>query len=248
MPSQPDTAPDPDAVGLADDPWTADVRLSEVVYHGAVWDIRRDRFQYGDDEIAREYVDHTGAVAVLACDDADRVLLIKQYRHPIGARDWEIPAGLLDEDGEAPLATAQRELAEEVDLAASHWHLLTEFFSSPGGSNEAIRVYLARGLSPTAAFGRSAEEADIETRWVDLDTAVTAVLERRCANAILANAVLAAAASRSRGWSSLGDADAPWPRHPKSQRRLEQRRLEQRRPDQRRPDQRPSDQRRPDQR
>jgi 8-oxo-dGDP phosphatase len=218
MPSQSEAATAPDAVGLADDPWTADIRLSEVVYHGAVWDIRRDRFDYGDGEIVREYVDHTGAVAVLACDDADRVLLIKQYRHPIGARDWEIPAGLLDGDGELPLAAAQRELGEEADLAAGRWDLLTEFFTSPGGSNEAVRVYLARGLSPTDTYGRTAEEADIETRWVDLDTAVTAVLERRCANAILANAVLAAAASRARGWTSLGDARARWPRHPKSQR------------------------------
>jgi 8-oxo-dGDP phosphatase len=219
MPSRPEPVSAPETVDrLEDESWTAPVRTSEVVYHGAVWDIRRDRFDYGDGEIVREYVDHTGAVAVLACDEADRVLLIKQYRHPIGARDWEIPAGLLDEHDELPLAAAQRELAEEADLAASHWNLLTEFFTSPGGSNEAIRVYLARGLSPTATFGRSDEEADIETRWVDLDAAVAAVLERRCANAILANAVLAAAASRARGWSSLGDARARWPRHPKSRR------------------------------
>jgi 8-oxo-dGDP phosphatase len=219
MPSQPDAATVPEALErLEDDPWTANVRHSEVVYHGAVWDIRRDSLDYGDGEIVREYVDHSGAVAVLACDEADRVLLIKQYRHPMGARDWEIPAGLLDGDGELPLAAAQRELAEEADLAASRWDLLTEFFTSPGGSNEAIRVYLARGLSATDTYGRTAEEADIETRWVDLDTAVTAVLERRCANAILANAVLAAAASRARGWTSLGDARARWPRHPKSRR------------------------------
>ncbi|MEO6504514.1 MAG: NUDIX hydrolase [Terrimesophilobacter sp.] len=224
MPSQPEaaTVPEPESVpelvegALEDDQWTANIRLSEVVYHGVVWDIRRDRLDYGNGELVREYVDHAGAVAVLAYDDAGRVLLIKQYRHPIGARDWEIPAGLLDGDDELPLAAAQRELAEEADLAASRWDLLTEFFTSPGGSNEAIRVYLARGLSPTDTFGRTAEEADIETRWVDLDTVVTAVLERRCANAILANAVLAAAASSVRGWSSLGDARAPWPGHPKS--------------------------------
>lgn len=205
-----------DGAALADDNFCAPVLLSEVVFQGAVWNIRRDRVEYGEGSIVREYVDHSGAVAVLACDDAGRVLLIKQYRHPIGARDWEIPAGLLDGDDELPLAAAQRELAEEVDLAAGRWDLLTEFFTSPGGSNEVIRVYLARGLSSTETFSRTAEEADIETRWVDLDTVVTAVLERRCANAILANAVLAAAASRARDWSSLGDARAPWPRHPKS--------------------------------
>ena len=120
-----------------------------------MWDVVSDRFAYNHGEILREYVDHTGAVAVLACDEQDRVLLIKQYRHPIGLRDWEIPAGLLDIRDETPLACAQRELAEEADLAADRWHLLTEFFSSPGGSNEAIRVYLARGLSTTETFGRS---------------------------------------------------------------------------------------------
>jgi 8-oxo-dGDP phosphatase len=210
MPSAPEEPP------LADEPLAVPVHTSDVVYHGHVWDVRSDRFGYGEGEILREYVDHTGAVAVLACDAADRVLLINQYRHPIRLRDWEIPAGLLDADGETALATAQRELAEEADLAANHWDLLTEFFTSPGGSNETIRVYLARGLSPTEAYGREEEEADIQTRWVDLDDAVTAVLERRLTNAILANAVLAAAASKARGWRNLGDAQAPWPRHPKS--------------------------------
>jgi 8-oxo-dGDP phosphatase len=212
MPSPHDTT----AVGaLADELLAVDVVQHDVVYHGKVWDVVSDRFAYNHGEILREYVDHTGAVAVLACDEQDRVLLIKQYRHPIGLRDWEIPAGLLDIRDEAPLTCAQRELAEEADLAADRWHLLTEFFSSPGGSNEAIRVYLARGLSTTETFGRSEEEADIETRWVGLDEAVSAVLQRRCTNAILANAVLAAFASRARGWSDLAAADTPWPRHPK---------------------------------
>jgi 8-oxo-dGDP phosphatase len=212
MPSPRDTT----AVGaLADELLAVDVVQHDVVYHGKVWDVVSDRFAYNHGEILREYVDHTGAVAVLACDERDRVLLIKQYRHPIGLRDWEIPAGLLDIRDEAPLSCARRELAEEADLAADQWNLLTEFFSSPGGSNEAIRVYLARGLSTTETFGRSEEEADIETRWVGLDEAVSAVLQRRCTNAILANAVLAAFASRARGWSDLAAADTPWPRHPK---------------------------------
>ena len=165
----------------------------------------------------REYVDHTGAVAILAIDENDRVLLIKQYRHPVRAREWEIPAGLLDISGEHPLVAAQRELAEEADLVASEWNVLSEFSTSPGGSSEAIRIYLARGLSATAeAFAREAEEADMELRWVPLDDCVDAVLARRVQNPSLVLAVLAAHASRARGWVTLGSADEPWPRHPGS--------------------------------
>jgi ADP-ribose pyrophosphatase len=199
---------------LVDDLANPAIVSSAKVYAGKVWDIRSETFDYNDAQLTREFVDHTGAVAVLALDDQDRVLLIKQYRHPIRHREWELPAGLLDIAGEEPLLGAQRELAEEADLAASEWHVLTDFMTSPGGSNEALRVYLARGVSETAPFEREAEEIDIEKRWVDLDEVVTAVLARDVQNSILAIAVLAAAASRSRGWSTLGDAQAPWTRHP----------------------------------
>ena len=188
---------------------------SAVEFHGHVWDVRRDRFEYGSSAISREYVDHTGAVAILALDDDDRAILIRQYRHPIARRDWEIPAGLLDIDGEDPLAAAQREFAEEVDLRASEWSLLSDIFTSPGGSSEAIRIYLARGLSAVAAFDRTEEEAELETRWVSLDDAVDAVLDRRLGNSVLGIAVLAAHASRQRGWVSLGDANAEWLARPR---------------------------------
>ncbi len=201
---------------LVDDSLEVTVHSSERVFEGRVWDIRRDLLDYGDSAITREYVDHTGAVAILALDEHDRVLLIKQYRHPIGLRDWEIPAGLLDIDGESPLIGAQRELAEEADLVADDWRLLSDFFTSPGGSNEVIRVYLARGLRPTSeAFDRTEEEADLEKRWADLDDVVASVLNRTVGNSILAIAVLTAQASRAAGWVSLGDAELPWPRHPR---------------------------------
>ncbi|MHB1173229.1 MAG: NUDIX domain-containing protein [Lacisediminihabitans sp.] len=201
---------------LSDEPYPVTVVASELVYRGRVWGIRRDEFEYGSVTITREFVDHTGAVAILALDDEDRALLIRQYRHPVGQRDWEIPAGLLDIAGEHPLVAAQRELAEEADLVAVDWSLLSDFSTSPGGSNEAIRVFLARGLSATAsAFDRTEEEADLETRWVGLDEVVDAVLDRRLRNAILCVSVLAANAARARGWSSLGEADAAWPRHPR---------------------------------
>jgi len=191
------------------------VASSEVVFDGAIWNVRRDRLAYASGEITREYIDHPGAVAVLVLDEHDRVCLIRQYRHPIRTREWELPAGLLDFAGESALSAAQRELAEEVDLVADDWALLTDFHTSPGGSNESLRVYLARGVSDAhEVFERTDEESEIEKRWVALDEVVDAVLERRVQNSILAIAALAAHASRARGWSSLGDAESAWTRHP----------------------------------
>lgn len=163
-------------------------------FDGKVWDVRRDRFRYNGGELVREYVDHTGAAAVVAVDDDGRVLLIQQYRHPIRTRDWEIPAGLLDVAGEPPELTARRELAEEADTVAAEWSELTSVFTTPGGSDEVVHIFLARGLSPaTDRFARDAEEADIRIAWVPLADAVTAVLEGRMRNGIMAVGVLAAA-------------------------------------------------------
>lgn len=200
---------------LEDQRFRAPVVSSEVAFGGVVWDVRRDRFDYDGGQLVREYVDHPGAVAVLAIDERERVLLIRQYRHPVGMRELELPAGLLDVGGESPLGAAQRELAEEVDLEAAQWSLLTEFFTTPGSNSEAVRVYLARRLSATPTFDRFGEEADLELHWVDLDDAVDAVLGRRIGNSIACLALLAAHALRARGWEGLGPADAPWPKHPK---------------------------------
>lgn len=199
---------------LADELVSPKITASETVYDGLVWDVRREKFLNGEGEITREFVAHTGAVAVLAMDEDERVLLIQQYRHPIRAREWEIPAGLLDLDGESPLLAAQRELEEEADLAATDWRVLVDFVPSPGGNDEHIRVYLARGLSDREhAFERADEEADIQKRWASLDEVVDAVLDRRVQNSILAMAALTAQVSKSRNWSTLGAADEPW-RHP----------------------------------
>lgn len=211
---RPDPAASPArAAGALVDEFAGEVRVteSEKLVTGRVWDIRRDRFTLDGHEIVRDYMDHTGAVAVLALDDAGRVLLIKQYRHPVAHRDWEIPAGLMDAPGETGLAAAQRELAEEADLQAGRWDLLLDLFLSPGGSSEAMRVFLARDLSPVEHdYVRTDEEAEIEPCWVDLDDAVTAVLEGRVHNAVTANAVLAAVAARGRDWATLRDATLPW--------------------------------------
>jgi len=201
---------------LNDQPFRPEIVSSETVFEGAIWNVRRDVFRYNGDEITREYVDHTGAVGILAMDEDGRVLLIRQYRHPVRHRDWEIPAGLLDKPGEDPLKAAQRELGEEADLEADEWNVLTDVFTSPGGNDESIRLYLARGIHSTgSAFAREAEEADIEVRWVPLDEAVEAVLQRRVHNAPLIIALLAARTAREQGWSTLGAASEPWPSHPK---------------------------------
>ncbi len=184
---------------LADLPDPAPLLERETVFEGKVWDVVRDRVRFGDGELVREYVQHTGAVAILAVDDDERVLLINQYRQPIGTRDWEIPAGLLDVEGEEPLAAARRELAEEADLEADHWTDPIVFHTSPGGSDEVLYVYEARGLRATPAFDRTDEEAEIVLRWAPLDEVVDAALDGRVRNGILIIAVLAAAARRGRG-------------------------------------------------
>ncbi len=179
---------------LRDEPVEPQIVASDLVYRGMVWDVRSDTVRYGDGEIVRQYVDHPGAAAIVVVDDDDRVRLIQQYRHPILHRDWEIPAGLLDIAGESPLETAKRELAEEADLVASDWQPLVSVFTTPGGNDEVVHLFLARGLSPVGhAHAREAEEADIRLEWVPLADAVTGVLEGRLRNGILATGVLAAA-------------------------------------------------------
>ena len=208
---------EPTSAGLKDDLVDLPISESEVVFGGKVWNIRRERFTLGEGEITREFMDHTGAVAVLALDENDRVCLIRQYRHPIRAREWELPAGLMDITGESALIGAQRELAEEVDLVASQWNVLVDFQTSPGGSNEALRIYLARGLSDAdEIFDRTDEEAELEKTWVSLEDIVDAVLARDIQNSILVIGALAAVAARERNWATLAPGDAPWPRHPLS--------------------------------
>lgn len=205
------TAPEP----LEDLPEHAPVLEHTLLHPGKVWDLVSERFDYHGTPLVREYLDHPGAVAILAMDAEERVLLIRQYRHPTRERGWEIPAGLLDVDGESPLDAAARELGEESDTAASDWRVLAEFLNSPGGSSETIRVYLARGITALPTFEREGEEADIEVRWVPLDDVIDAVLARRVQSPSLVVAVLAAAAARARDWAPLAPGDTPWSRHPR---------------------------------
>ena len=205
-----------DPAPLEDVPEHPRILERRTIHAGKVWNVVTETFDYNGKAITREVVDHPGAVAVLALDAEERVLLIRQYRHPVRSRDWEIPAGLLDVDGEPPFEAAKRELAEEADLKAERWHVLADFLNSPGGSNEMIRIYLARDVSEVPAFDRSDEEADIEVRWVPLAEAVDAVLARRVQSPSLVVGVLAAAAAKAQGWASLADPGTPWARHPRA--------------------------------
>ncbi|QIM21051.1 NUDIX hydrolase [Phycicoccus sp. HDW14] len=188
---------------------------STLSFRGRVWDVRTDRVDLGEaGVVTRDYVDHTGAVAVLALDDDDRAVVIQQYRHPVAAYDWEVPAGLLDVDGEPPHLTAARELHEEADLEAGRWATLVDHWSSPGGSSEGLRIYLARDLTEvpeTERHERQGEELGMPVRRVPLDDLVAGVLAGRLHSPTLVIAVLAAEALRARGWSGLRPADAPWP-------------------------------------
>ncbi len=205
-----------DAAPLEDEPFSPQILASERSFAGRVWDVTTDTFRYLDGTLTRHYLDHPGAVAIVALDEDDRVLLIKQYRHPIRHRDWEIPAGLMDVAGEPPLLAAQRELAEEADLTASTWHLLADYAVSPGGSDEVIRIFLARGLAPTETpFDREAEEQDMERRWVPLDEVVLAIRDGRIQNSAITIGLLSAWFERQRGWSGLRDPETPWTRHRK---------------------------------
>jgi len=177
-----------------------------LVHRGRVWDLVSDTVDLGASQVVREYVDHPGAVAVIALDDDDRVLLLSQYRHPTRAELWEPPAGLLDVAGEPPAQAAVRELAEEADLRAASWWRLVEFFTTPGGSNERIVVFLARDLTAVPdgeRYERVDEEAGMVPAWVPLDDAVDAALSGRLQSPTAVTGVLAAAAARARGWATL---------------------------------------------
>jgi 8-oxo-dGTP pyrophosphatase MutT (NUDIX family) len=200
---------------LHDERRPAEVVEAELVHHGIVWDVVRESFDLGEaGRLTREYVAHTGAVAVLALDEDEQVLVIQQYRHPVGTYVWELPAGLLDVEGEDPRVAAARELHEEADVEAGRWDVLVDYLSSPGGSSEGLRVYLARDLQevPEAErHERHGEELGMPTRRVPLDELVDGVLAGRLSSPSLVVGVLAAAALRSRGWRGLREVEAPWP-------------------------------------
>lgn len=190
---------------------------SETVLDTArVISVRQDRLRSPADgaEFVRDVVIHPGAVGVVALDDDERVLLVSQYRHPVGHRLLEVPAGLLDVPGEPYRLAAARELYEEGHVRADEWRVLVDLFTSPGMTTESTRVFLARGLTAVADVDRHVgvhEEADMPVSWARLVDVVDAVLAGRLHNPILVSGVLAAWSARSRGgYDALRPADAPW--------------------------------------
>lgn len=199
---------------LADALGRQPVLVREQLFAGRVWDVEGQEFELDGQRIRREVIVHPGAVAVVAMNDRDEVCLVHQYRHPAGGTLWELPAGLLDVQGEDPLAAAERELAEETDLAAGTWQTLLDVSTTGGGSTEIIRVYLATDVRELPeAFERTHEEAGMERRWVPLAEIVDAALAMRLHNATLLSAVLALEAMRARG-ASLHAVDVPFDWHP----------------------------------
>ena len=201
---------------IADQPSPQAVTASQVVWSGRIVDMVKDHVIVvdGQEPVVREYTRHPGAVAVVVLrgeSGGEEILLERQYRHPVKALLWEIPAGLLDIPGEDPRVAAQRELAEEVDLVAKRWDVLVDYFTSPGGSTEPLRIFIARDLRDAdEAFDREDEEATMEYAWVGLDDALTMVLDGRLHNPSAVIGVLATHAARARGWAGLRPANAPW--------------------------------------
>ncbi|MFI5664719.1 NUDIX domain-containing protein [Streptomyces sp. NPDC051684] len=195
-----------------------EVRATETPFVGNKTSVRTDDVVMPDGSVARrDYQVHPGSVAVVALDDQDRVLLLKQYRHPVSMKLWEIPAGLLDIPGENPLHAAQRELYEEAHVKAEDWRVLTDVYTTPGGCSEAVRIFLARDLSEAEGerFEVEEEEADMEFARVPLAELVRGVLAGELHNnCLVVGALSLAAALAGDGLDALRPALAEWPARP----------------------------------
>lgn len=186
---------------------------SEPVYMGGILALRRDWVAMpGGGSATREVVEHYGAVAVAAVDEAGRVALVYQYRHPLGHRLWELPAGLLDIAGEDSQRAAARELLEEAGIEAGTWRVLVDAAASPGFTDEVVRVFLATGLSHPGRGESHDEEADMTVHWVPLSEAVSMVMAGEVVNAIAVAGILATHVAL--GGHHTRPVDAPWPDRP----------------------------------
>ncbi|MFE6640637.1 NUDIX domain-containing protein [Streptomyces tendae] len=203
---------------IKDTPEEWEVRGSQTPFRGKKTSVRTDDVVMPDGSVvSRDYQVHPGSVAVLALDGEGRVLVIRQYRHPVREKLWEIPAGLLDVPGENPLHAAQRELYEEAHVKAEDWRVLTDVYTTPGGCDEAVRIFLARDLSEAAGerFEVEGEEADMELARVPVVDLVRGVLAGELHNNCLVVGVLSlVAAERGDGLDALRPALAPWPARP----------------------------------
>jgi len=190
------------------------VTESSVLATARIVTLRTDTVRMPDGALAqRDVVEHPGAVAVVALDEAGQVLLIRQYRHPAGALLWEIPAGLRDVEGESLVATARRELLEEAGCRAEDWLVLADYFSSPGISTERIRIFLARDLTFVSENERGYvpehEEAYLTVAWLPLEEAVRSAFCGDLHNGVAILGILSAYAAQAEGFGGLRPADDP---------------------------------------
>lgn len=200
---------------LSDEPHVVPVHARRLRVTGAKWDVVTDRVELDAATVVdRDVVIHPGAVGVVALDDDDQVVMLRQYRHPVASLLWEIPAGLLDDPGESPWQTAVRELVEEAGLRAERWDTVVDLYSSPGMSSETLRVFLARDLSEVPSDQRPTptdEERDMLVTRVPLDALVEQIGRGQLHNALAVAGILATQEARRRGWHGLRPPDAPWP-------------------------------------
>lgn len=207
------SAPLPDAAAVGHD---YQVVSRQTRYAGPVFTVVTDEVAMPGGGVAgRDYLRHVGSVGVVALDDDARVVLVRQYRHPVGRSLWELPAGLLDVSGEDPASSAARELAEEADLVAGRLDVLVDLHTSPGCSNELIRIFLARDLCAVAdehRHDRRDEEADMQVARFGLDDAVAMVFAGKITNGPAVAGLLAAARARDQDWRTLRPTGTPLPR------------------------------------
>lgn len=193
-----------------------EVTQSTLLVDAPIIALRRDTLTMpGGKKSDREIVEHFGAVAVVALDDEGRVAMVEQYRHSVGRRLWELPAGILDFAGEEELATAKRELEEEAGLTADDWAVLVDLVTSPGFAEEAVRVFIARGLRDIERPDGEDEEADMGFRWVALDEARAKIMRGEIVNSIAVAGILAAAEVEA-GRAQPRDVHEPFALRPKS--------------------------------
>lgn len=201
---------------VGDQPLAWPIVGHEVLGRGAVSDFVNDTVETpAGEQMARQYLLHPGAVAVIALDAEQRVAVVRQYRHPVGFVLTEPPAGLLDTDDDSFLAAAQRELSEEAEIAADDWRVLVDIFTTPGANQESLRIFLARDLVHVGrpdGFVLDHEEADMEICWVALADLVDAVFAGRVQSPTMVTGVLALEAARLGGrLESLRPPEVPWP-------------------------------------
>lgn len=183
---------------------------SETLHSGKIFALRVDRVRMPGGGVAtREIVENFGAVAIVALNDDGQIPLVYQYRHPFGRRLWELPAGLLDIEGEAPELSAARELQEEAGLHAENWEVLADLDSAPGFSDESVRVFLATGLTEVERPAAHDEEADMTMQWYPLADAVQRIFSGEITNSLAVSGILAAHAV-TEGVAQTRPVDAPW--------------------------------------